>query len=344
MDDDGMDRLSGEVRDRLTVLVRRPQPRQALLEAGLQDSDLRRLVRRQVLQHHHGHYVDGGLDEALARIACAQALHPGSAVSHFSAAQLSGLRTWTDSRRPSRLPLDAVWLTRPPEAKRNQCRKDIVVRRAALAPVDLSRQQWLPVTSTPRTVVDLARALPLREAIVTVDHALRSGICAADLEAVLERQFKWPGVRRARTAIGFGDPRAESAFESIARAVFWAAGLPAPILQAQFWDGAGWMLERVDFWWPWFRTVGEADGLAKYDGDTAEERRRQLRRSHRRDQRLSDRAVELVHFGWEDLLDPHSDLIARLRAAFARGSSRPGDCPPWRAPDPHNLTTWLYAA
>ncbi|WP_134117066.1 hypothetical protein [Kribbella kalugense] len=339
-----MDRLPGGVRDRLTVLVRRPQPRQVLIEAGLRDSDLRRLVRRQVLQHHHGHYVDGRLKEALARFACAQALHPGSAVSHFSAAQLSGLRTWTDSRRPSHPPLDAAWLTRPPEAKRNQRRNDIVVRRATLAPADLSRFLWLPVTSTARTVVDIARALPLREAIVTIDDALRSGVCAADLEAVVEQQFQWPGIRRARTTIGFGDPRAESALESIARAVFAAAGLPAPILQAQFWDGTGWMLERVDFWWPWFRTVGEADGLAKYDADTPEERRRQLRRGHRRDQRLSDRAVELVHFGWEDALDPHSDVIARLRAAFARGSARPGDCPPWRAPDPRDLTAWLHAA
>ncbi|MGW6275969.1 hypothetical protein [Kribbella sp. NPDC055071] len=339
-----MDRLSDGVRQRLAVLVRRPQPRRALLDAGLRDSDLRRLVRRHVLQQYHGHYVDGRLDEVFARIACAQALHPGSAVSHFSAAKLSGLSTWTDSRRPSRPPLDAAWLTRPPEAKRNQRRTDIVVRRATLAPADLSMLRWLPVTSTARTVVDIARALPFREAIVTVDHALRSGVCAADLAAVAERQFQWPGIRRARTTIGFGDPRAESVLESITRAVFAAAGLPAPILQAQFWDGAGWMLERVDFWWPWFRTVGEADGLAKYDGDTPEERRRQLRRSHRRDQRLSDRAVELVHFGWEDVLDPHSDVIRRLRAAFARGSARPGDCPPWRAPDPHNPTAWLQTA
>lgn len=208
----------------------------------------------------------------------------------------------------------------------------------------MSRHLWLPVTGTARTVVDLARELPFREAIVTVDHALRSGVSAADLESVMERQVRWPGIRRARTTIGFGDPRSESVLESIARARFAVAGLPVPVLQAQFWDGTAWMLERVDFWWPQFRTIGEADGLAKYDGESPEERRRQLRRSHRRDQRLSDRAVELVHFGWEDVLDLRSDLIARLTAAFARGAARPGDAPSWRAPDPESLTNWLRAA
>ncbi|RZT17748.1 hypothetical protein EV649_5305 [Kribbella sp. VKM Ac-2569] len=263
-----MDRLGDEVRARVLTLVRRPQSRQVLLETGLRDADLRRLLRRTALRHYHGHYVDGRLDEHFARIACAQALHPGSVVSHFSAASLAGLRNWTDGRRQSAPPTDAVWLTRPPTTKRNQRRQDIVVRRAALEPADVSRHLWLPVTGAARTVVDLARTLPFREAIVTVDDALRSGV----------------------------------------------------------------------------RTIGEADGLAKYESESPEERRRQLRRSYRRDQRLSDRAVELVHFGWEDVLDPRSDLIARLRAAFARGSSRPGDPPIWRAPARHDPAFWLHAA
>lgn len=337
---DGVDRFD----ERLAEVVRVPRRRQVLLELGLRDADLRRLLRKGELQHHHGHFIDGHSDEHLAKVACAQALHPGSVVSHFSAARLTGIRSWTDSRRRSGPPDDAVWLTRPPEAKRNQRRPDVVVRRAGLTSGDLSRHLWLPVTASARTVVDLARELPFREAIVTVDDVLRSGTSLAEIEAVLERQHRWPGIQRARTTIAFGDPRSESALESIARAVFAAAGLPAPVLQAQFWYGAGWMAERVDFWWPLFRTVAEADGLAKYDGDSPEERRRRIRRSHLRDQRLSDRAVELVHFGWEDAIDSRSDLPARLRAAFHRGQSRPGDGPTWRAPAPADPTRWLYAA
>ncbi len=288
---------------------RSPQRRQALLRLGLDDADLRRLVRNHHLQHHHGHYVDAGTDEALARIACACAAYPGSVISHFSAAGLAGLRTWTDSKRSS-------------------------------AP----RHQGLPVTSVARTIVDLARELPVREAIVTIDHALRTSTSIADLHAVAERQQRWAGIRRARDSIEFGDPRSESALESIARTVFAAAGLPAPVLQAQFWDGACWLPLRVDFWWPQFRTIAEADGLAKYEGDSAQERRQLMRLSHRRDQRLSDLGVELVHFGWEDTIDLRSDLSARLRAAFRRGQSRSGEAPAWRAPDRHDATLWPITA
>jgi hypothetical protein len=333
MDRLGMDRL---LRARLVEITQTPQRRQTLLEIGLRDTDVRRLVRQGVLQHHHGHYIDGGVDDYLARVACAHAQHPGSVVSHFSAANLAGLRTWSDDRRPSASATGAVWLTRPPTAKRNQRRADVVVRRAVLTRTDLSRHQWLPVTSTARTVVDLARELPFREATVTIDHALRIGLRPTELEEVVVRQSQWPGIGRARIALAFGDPLAESALESIARVIFAAAGLPAPVLQVQFWDSFMWMPERVDFWWPQYRTVGEADGLAKYEAATVEERRRLLRHSHRRDQRLSDRGIELVHFGWEDVVDPSSDLIPRLQAAFTRGRARPGDPPLWR-PYPHPL-------
>ncbi|TDD41664.1 hypothetical protein E1263_42430 [Kribbella antibiotica] len=311
-------------------IVRRPQPRDVLVRLGLGDADLRRLVRRGRLQHHHGHYIDGSIAADIAVSACAQAAHPGSVVSHFSAARLAGLSTWVDGARRSPPPYDATWLTRPPETPRNQRRRNLVVRRAGLAPEDVSRHGWLPVTSTARTVADLARELPTREAIVTVDDALRSGTTFDELAAVLERQEQWPGVRRARATIAFGDARAESALESIARFRCVAGGLPMPELQVQFFDGFSWMLERVDLWWPEFRTAGEADGLAKYDAATPQERRHLLRLAHRRDQVLSDRGIELVHFGWEDTVDPRSDLIPRLQTAFDRGRARPGPAPTWR--------------
>ncbi|MEU4291534.1 hypothetical protein AB0E63_25180 [Kribbella sp. NPDC026596] len=325
-----MDRLEDVVSKRLVALVQTPQPRDVLRGLGVGDADLRRLVRRHHLQHHYGHYVDGRIDEYFAVVACAQAAYPGSVVSHFSAARLAGLRLWTDTGRSSAPPIDAAWLTRSPTAHRNQRRPDIVVRRAGLATVDVSRHLWLPVTSTARTVVDLARELPLREAAATVDHALRTGTTLTEMLTVAERQHHWPGIRGALAALEFGDPGSESVLESIARVLFAAAGLPAPVLQAQFFDGFGWMPERLDFWWPRFRTIGEADGLAKYEADSPEERRRRIRMHHRRDQRLGDRGVELVHFGWEDVVAPRSDLVARLRAAFARGESRPADPPTWR--------------
>lgn len=319
-----MEKVGAEVRSLLSGRLGTPLRYRELLRLGLREHDVQRLLRRRELQRFHGRYVDGHLDPRLARIACAQSAHPGAVVSHFSAAELRGLRVWSTSTA------DAVWLTRPPETPRNLRRAGLVLRRAGLPTADLREHQGLTLTADPRTAIDIARELPLREAVVTMDHVLAQGVPRAEVDAVLARQERWPGVQAARAAVGFGDLRAESALESYARAVFAEAGLPPPILQAQFWDGHRWLAERVDFWWPEFRTVAEADGLQKFEAATAEERRRVLRRSFERDQRLADRGLELVHFGWEDAVRRPRELAARLRAAFARAAQRTGDPPTWR--------------
>jgi len=100
------------------------------------------------------------------------------------------------------------------------------------------------------------------------------------------------------------------------------------------------MWERVDFWWPEFRTAGEADGLAKYEGDSPEARRLRMRHSHLRDQRLADRGIELVHFGWEDAIGDISHLAGRFHSAFLRGLARSGPAPTWRAQARHDRTRW----
>jgi len=298
--------------------------RRELLELGLEEHDVQRLLRNSGLQRSHARYLSGRVDPRLARIACAQAAHTGSVVSHFSAAELRGLRVWTGGTP------DPVWLTRRPGPARNLKRADVVLRRAGLPTADLQQHRGLELTSDARTTVDIARERPLREAVVTVDHALAGGLSPDQLKATLERQQGWPGVQAARAAVAFGDPRSDSALESFARVVFLEAGLPPPILQAQFWNGYRWMAERVDFWWPEFRTVAEADGLLKFEASTAEERRGLLRRSFERDQRLADRGLELVHFGWEDAVRRSAQLAGRIRAAFERGFRRPGPPPVWR--------------
>lgn len=340
-----MERLAEDVRDGLRAVLGEPKRHSELRLLGLGDHDVQRLLRNGGLQRFHGRYVDGAMDQDLAAIRCALAAHPGSVVSHRTAAELSGLRVWADGSTGSEPVTDTVWLTcAPREIRRSQKRGDVVLRRAGLPPVDWQRFRDLPMTSAARTTIDLARELPLREAIVTVDHALATAVSREDLELVLRRQRRWPGVRRAQRAVAFGDPRSESALESIARVLFEEAGLPAPVLQAQFSGGRRWMAERVDFWWPQFRTVVEADGLAKFDAPTVKQRRRLLRRAFERDQRLADRDLELVHFGWEDAVNESDQLAERLRAAFARGARRTGDAPVWRTTDPTDPNLWPIPA
>ncbi|GAA3544467.1 hypothetical protein [Kribbella ginsengisoli] len=336
-----MERLRREVRDRLLAAFGEPLRHGQLRDLGLGDHDVQRLVRNGSLQRAHGKYLDGAIDPRLATIRGALAAHPRSVVSHQTAAELSGLRVWSDGSADAPGPSGAVWLTCEPGAdRRNKTRGDLVLRRATLPPADLLVVQGLPTTSVARTTVDLARRLPLAEAVVTVDHALAREVRREELESVLRRQRHWPGIRRAQRAIAFGDPRSESALESIARARFEEAGLPAPVLQAQFWDGQWWAEERVDYWWPQYRTVGEADGLAKFEAPTVKQRRRALRRAFERDQRLADRDLELVHFGWEDAVLRPGDLADRVKAAFARGARRTGPTPRWRTTDPNDPHHW----
>ncbi|WP_328322801.1 hypothetical protein OHA70_28785 [Kribbella sp. NBC_00382] len=336
-----MERLLEEVRDGLRAAFDEPLRHGQLRELGLRDHDIQRLIRNGSLQRVHGRYLAGGLDGRLAEIRCALAAHPRSVVSHHTAAELNNLRVWSSSAADIPVSTAAVWLTcEPGPNRRNQKRDNLVLRRAGLPPADRRTLSGLPVTSIARTTVDLARELPLPEAIVTVDHALAVAVRREELELVLRRQRRWPGIRRAQRAIAFGDPRSESALESIARAVFEEAGLPAPVLQAQFWDGQWWGEERVDFWWPQFRTIAEADGLAKFEAPTVKQRRRVLRRAFERDQRLADRDLELVHFGWEDAVLRPDELAERLKAAFARGTRRTGPTPTWRTTDPHDPHHW----
>ncbi len=319
-----MERLGAEVRALLLARFGTPLRRSDLLELGLKDHDVQRLLRNRGLQRSHARYISGRFDPHLARIACAQAAHPGAVISHFSAAELRGLRVWTTDRS------DPVWLTRTPGPRRNLKRADVVLRRAGLPARELQQHRGLVLTSVARTTVDIARELPLPQAVVTVDHALAQAVSRDELEAVLAGQQRWPGVQAARAAVALGDLRSESALESYARVAFSQAGLPAPILQAQFWDGHRWAPDRVDFWWPEFRTVAEADGLQKFEAPTVDERRRRLRRSFERDQRLADHGLELVHFGWEDAVRRSGELVRRLRAAFERGARRTGAPPAWR--------------
>lgn len=324
-----MDRLADDVRSRLRTAILSPRSASDLHAIGLTDNDLRRLVRRGALHRHHRRYVGAHLDAGLARIWCTRAAHPGAAVSHFTAATLRDLRVWVDKRRLDRPPVDATWLTRPPIRGRAGHSGDVVLRLARLDPSDVAYHNGLPVTRDARTVADLARELPRREAMVTIDHALAIGVTADQIGETLRRQSGWPGVERARTALAFGNPRAESALESIARVAFADAHMPAPVLQASFCVNGQWLPERVDFWWPQFRTVTEADGLAKYDAESARERRDLLRRAYLRERRIADLGVEVVRFGWEDVVPEADALLPRLCAAFARGRRRPGEPPIW---------------
>jgi len=220
-------------------------------------------------------------------------------VSHESAALLWGIDTL--GRHGATLHLS--------RARRGQGVSryaDLVVHHAAVPPGHRSCRRGAVLTTPARTVVDLARARPVRAGVVAADSALRGGLCTvAELLAVAGECGGWPRVRRAREVVGFADARAASPLVSISRVAFREAGVAAPELGA--WITAD---DWVDLLWPEERVVGElAPPLGR--GDPAA-----LRQTLRRRRRLADLGYEQVRWTWQEAYQRPDAVAARVTRAL----------------------------
>lgn len=120
-----------------------------------------------------------------------------------------------------------------------------------IAEADLVEAHNCRVTTPMRTAWDLARRLPLVEAVVAVDAlARRGGFDPADL---LEYRTAHPGARGSRRldrVVALADPRAESPPETRLRVGLVLDGLPIPEAQYEIVDEFGFVLARVDLAYP----------------------------------------------------------------------------------------------
>ncbi|HVU91522.1 MAG TPA: DUF559 domain-containing protein [Jatrophihabitans sp.] len=228
-----------------------------------------------------------------ALAATASVLLRGGVVAERSAAILHGLPTLRIPPVPELTAAAPDWIGR---------RRRSHLRHAALSPADRTTWFGAPVTTVARTVVDIARH-DRRGGLMAADAALREHLTDdAELAGVLYRARGWPGVRQAREIVALADGDAESPLESITRLALHDDGFPPPRLQVWI---AGY---RVDFLWPQYRLVLEADGREKYRSSETpwEEKKRQL---------VLERAgyrVERVL--WEDVVVGWPAMSNRLRA------------------------------
>ena len=230
--------------------------------------------------------------------------------SHQSAAVLHGIDLL---RHP---PDGAVWLTRSPDQYRGRPPDGVHLYSARLPRQHVTTLYGLPVTTATRTVVDLARSQTYMEGVVAMDSARRlRKTTDLGLADALRSCAGWPGADQARRVTAFSSEDAESVLESCARVVFAEEGLPAPVLQAAIATADGEFIGRVDFCWPAYRVIAEADGMAKYDDP------RRAREQIMRDIRLRDAGYKVVHFTWAELFGTQERVIARIRAAFTAPSS-----------------------
>lgn len=278
------------------------------------ESELRKRVAiGDLLRLRAGVYVQTAEWEALdidaryrTRVRAAAAVSPsGTQFSHDSAAAL-----W-------RLPRTGAWsrdihvVTEPTPGGTSRC--GIRHHGHGLDPRP-SMIDGVAVTSLARTLVDVAASADFVHAIVKLDAGLRraggtehgnlsyeTGPDKTDLFCLLESRTPFRGAVRARRAIEFADGHSGSALESYFRVQCHALGLPAPTLQAPFYDEQG-LIGYTDFFWPHLGLIIEIDGASKYG-------------SARRFQRGIDPA-EIVRL--EKLRE---DRLRRVSNDFAR--------PPW---------------
>ncbi|HEX5907015.1 MAG TPA: type IV toxin-antitoxin system AbiEi family antitoxin domain-containing protein, partial [Propionibacteriaceae bacterium] len=199
-----------------------------LLDLGYDYGDLRRLRRDgELVRVRRGAYArvdnpDQLVEERHRRLVLGTApqLRDGAVLSHGSAAVLHGLPVWPAA-------VQRVHVTR--NRRGNGVKRSLVqVHGAPLLALDIVMIENMPVTSLRRTVLDLARTLPMMEAVAAGDRALALGLTRFELDAGLLAMERWPGVRAARRVIEFLDERSESPGESASRVRLMEEGLPRP--------------------------------------------------------------------------------------------------------------------
>ena len=290
-----------------------------LLGRGFSPDELRRLEQSgQLARVRRGAYatpVPDASPEEVHRLRVAAVLlqcSSGVVVSHVSAAVLHGLPVWRQS-------LADVHLTRSRRGG-GRVRAGVRLHTSPLPSADVVDLDGTPVTSLARTVLDLARLLPLDQAVAAGDAALRGGLPVAAVVELLGGCRGWPGVGSARRAVGLLDGRSESAGESVSRVRMHEAGLPAPVPQYEVFDDRGRLVGRSDFGWEDQRVLGEFDGRIKYGrllepGRSVEE---VVYREKLREDALRDLAWRMARWTWADLY-PGRVFIDRLGRALARG-------------------------
>jgi hypothetical protein len=187
-----------------------------------------------------------------------------------------------------------------------------VLHRADLSAPDVTVRAGVPVTTALRTVLDLARTLPLAQAVAASDSALRSGLvrlpALVDAVAGLPRA---PGRAACLAVVHRVDGRAGSSLESFGRLLLEDAGLRPFETQYEvtLLDGG---VIRVDFAWPERKVVVELDGFAFHAG------RQRYRSDRRRSNELALAGWTVLRFSWEDVVGRPDVVVAQVRAALGR--------------------------
>ena len=234
-------------------------------------------------------------------MAAALAMGPAAVLSHRSAAELWGIRP-TARRR-----VDVTVRGRPPH------RPGIRVHHSLLQPDEITTRDGIPVTTVPRTLLDLAAILNRRQ----LERALNEAevLRLWDARSVADLLGRRPGARGAAAMRAVLAAREEGAtvtrseLEERFLALMDAAGLPKPAVNDLLKVGDRWI--EADCVWREQRLVVELDGHAAHATRTAFDRDRA------RDRALQAAGWRVVRVTWRQLSEDPAAVVADLRVLAA---------------------------
>lgn len=261
--------------------------RRQLLDAGLAPRTIGRLTKtRWLIPLHRGVYAVGHerLRPAAYRLAAVLACGVGARLSHRSATAARGLLE--DGRQ-------RIDITVPIGSACGRTLPGLIVHRARLAEADCDEVDGIPVTSIPRTLVDLAGSGPRRLVARAVDAALVQRVYdQRAVDEILRRKPALRGVAVLRSVLEERHPdshRKRSEMEAIALEKLTPSGLPRPRVNAWLPD----LSVEVDLLWDRNMLAVELDSRRYHAHRT--------RQDSARDALLESFGYRTLRFGWGDV-------------------------------------------
>lgn len=217
------------------------------------------------------------------------------------------LRGWPLFVEPGRTIEVAV-----PHGRSRQSRPGVrISQRRQLQPVAMSHNDddTLNVTSAVQTAVDCCLALPLREAVVACDSALRSRqVSLPELRGAGAVLPGVPDAARVRRVLALCDPMSGSVLESLLRVEMLLDGITGFTTQKVLEDSRGLHVLRADFCFEAAKLVVEVDGQ-KWHQDPGRDRER--------DNALARIGFRVLRYTWTDVVHEGPRVLAEIREGMS---------------------------
>ena len=264
-----------------------------LLSAGVSATEIKRRVGKGLLiRVHRGVYRVGHTAQSTESTytAAVKACGTGAVLSGRAAAYLLGI---LKCHRPP--PPEVLCLTERKVA-------GVRTRRSrGIDPRHVTRCRGIPVTTVPRTLVDLASLLADADLARACHEAgVRHGTTPGHVKSVLERRPNVRGAAKLRRIMTGETKVALSRLEEGFLDALREANLPLPITNKP----AG--SRRVDCRWPRHKVTVELDGYAFHNS------RHSWEESLKREREAHGRGDAYRRYGWGDVFEDRRDMLREL--------------------------------